>query len=691
MRKKHYLLYLLILLVAFSCRRRRDLPGFDTDILLPLASTSIGFDKLVTDSTAKTNADQSIDIVYRYPFYEYSLKDILKVPDTSVTVSAKLATANLSNSFLERKITLGQIADNMGTTGALIKALHGSNAVIPPIPPNSSNQATPIDANSFFKEADLTSGSLDLTIKNDLPIGVSDLKFKVNNAVGGQLILEDTFSLIGPGDSITRSYDLAGKHVEGSLIGTIETIGSPGSNGQPVYIDTNKAIVLQLKVRNLTASKATAIFPAQDLIVVNDTVVYDLGKARLKKMLIRSGKVKMHLFSTLQDTLYIDYKIPSAIKNNDTVHLFLKVNPAVPGGVQDITQELDLHDYIIDLTGRRGLDQNTFWNIFRASIDSTGKLIQLSSKDSVWIKYGLYDIIPEYAEGYLGQDSVTVGPSKVQIDAFKKVVGGNIDLKDISVGVAIDNGLGADAQINFNYFTSKNTAKGTTVALSSPNLSSPFIIARAAKAGYASIPKASEITFTPSNSNIKPFVENLPNEVNYQFNAYLNQNGNQGFTDFITYDSKLIASLDIAMPLAFKANNLQLVDTTDFSLASANINGAVTGGTLNFIFDNHYPITFTARVYFLDSAMNTIDSLFDNGVTISPSQLNMSTLRTQTAVKTIAHAKIDEAKLDRLKKAKKIIIHSSMNTDQPSYLKIYTDYKLNIKVTGEFTYHAGKK
>ena len=47
MRKFNILLIITFLAITFSCNRKHELPGFDTDILIPLASTSIGFDKLI--------------------------------------------------------------------------------------------------------------------------------------------------------------------------------------------------------------------------------------------------------------------------------------------------------------------------------------------------------------------------------------------------------------------------------------------------------------------------------------------------------------------------------------------------------------------------------------------------------------------------------------------------------------------
>ncbi|MCX6189642.1 MAG: hypothetical protein NTW54_08595 [Bacteroidetes bacterium] len=692
MRKLNTFLILGLLFFTLSCNRKRQLPGFDTEVLIPLANTSIGFDKLISDSSTKVNADQSIDMVYRYPFYEYSLRDILIIPDTSVTITSKLGTSKLSNNFLQQKMTLGQISKNLGTTGQLIVLLNGQTTVIPAIPATTANQATDIDANSFFKEADLTSGFLDLTIFNDLPIPVSDLDFNVKNKVAGQMIFTDTFSLIPAGASITRSYDMAGKHIEGNMLATLVAIGSPGSGGLPVLIDTTKAIVLQLKIRGLTASHAIAQFPKQDLVVVDDTVVYDLGKARLKQMLIRSGKVKMQMYSTLQDTLFIDYKIPSALKNNDTVHMYLKVPPALPGSVQFVTQEVDLTGYTIDLRGRSGTSYNTFWNIFKASIDSTGKLMPLSTSDSVWIRYGLYSIIPQFAEGYLGQDTINIGPTKSTLEAFSKIMSGNLDLKDIKIDVNVENGIGADASINFDYFTSKNTKKGNTVLLNSSALNSPLTIAPATRIGYTSKPQVSTLSLTTTNSNIKPFIENLPDEVNYKFTAKLNPNGNQGNTNFVDYDSKLIASLDVQMPLSFKADQLKLVDTTGFSIGNSNNTSGIDKGKLNFIFENNYPLSLTVKLYFLNEYNTVIDSVFEgNGALITAPSLDPVTLRTTSVAKSILSINIDEARYERLKLANRIIVVASLNTVGSNYIKLYSDYKLKLKLTGEFTYHAGKR
>ena len=62
----------------------------------------------------------------------------------------------------------------------------------------------------------------------------------------------------------------------------------------------------------------------------------------------------------------------------------------------------------IDLRGANGTSYNTFYNEFKASIDSTGNMVSISLEDSVEVQYGLRDIIPSELKGYFGQTDFSV-------------------------------------------------------------------------------------------------------------------------------------------------------------------------------------------------------------------------------------------------------------------------------------------
>ncbi len=316
----------------------------------------------------------------------------------------------------------------------------------------------------------------------------------------------------------------------------------------------------------------------------------------------------------------------------------------------------------------------------------------LSTNDSVWIRYGLYDIIPQFAEGYLGQDTILIGPSQTTINAFSKITSGSIDLEDVNLALNVENGIGASASLNFDYLTSKNSQKGNTVVMSSTVLNSPFNVAKATRIGYAAKFNTSTLSLSKANSNIKPFIEILPDLINYKFTAYLNPNGNQGFTDFIDFDSKLIANLDVQMPLAFKANGLTLSDTTGFSIGNTQNTSGIDKGKLNFIFENNFPISIAVKLYFLNDQNQIIDSVFEGGgALISAGEIDNITHRTKGAAKSIVSVNVDAARYERLKLANKIVIKAALNTSTIDYVKLFSDYKLKLKLTGEFSYHAGKR
>ncbi len=256
----------------------------------------------------------------------------------------------------------------------------------------------------------------------------------------------------------------------------------------------------------------------------------------------------------------------------------------------------------------------------------------------------------------------------------------------------MDNGIGADATLNFDYLTSKNNKKGNTVILSSPVLSSPFAVARATRIGYAAKFTTSNLDINTTNSNIKAFVENLPDEINYKFTAKLNPNGNMGYIDFVDYDSKLVANLDVKMPLAFKADHLAITDTAAFSIGNTQNTTGIDKGKINFIFENDYPLSLGVKLYFLNNYDQLIDSVFEgSGAIISEGVLDQVTQRTTSPSKTILSIYIDNARYEKLKSANRVIIKAVINTGGSNHIKLYSDYKLNLKLTGEFTYHAGKR
>ena len=66
----HILLFLaVVIFVATSCRNKES--GWDTNLLTPIATANLSIANLVSDTLLTTNADNSLNLVYKKNIYSF--------------------------------------------------------------------------------------------------------------------------------------------------------------------------------------------------------------------------------------------------------------------------------------------------------------------------------------------------------------------------------------------------------------------------------------------------------------------------------------------------------------------------------------------------------------------------------------------------------------------------------------------
>ena len=685
-------LVLAIIFTLSSCKKGPgSSPNWNTSLLTPLLQSSMGIHDLLPDSLVQTNSDNSVSLVFSNSLYHFSLTDqTVKIPDTTIKASFSLQSLNLADKTITYPLSLGQMCSQLGLTGLIIISQNGNTFPIPPVT-NLSTGDNNIDATQFFQAADLEAGFIDLTLQNGLPIDISNLVFQVKNKIDQQVVAEETFQNLLAGQTQSKTIDMSGKHVEGTLVAKIIDLDSPGGT---VVIDTSDAIVLTMVAHDLVVKEATAVFPSQNLIDQDQETKYSLsGGAELNEIQIKSGTLIITVQSTIPQKSHFEFSLPSA---HDTYGNSISVSEdlaaAPPYGTSSTVKTFDLSSFTLDLKGISGTTHNTYYSHLVASIDSTGELVTISKNDSIYIDYKLENIVPEYVSGYLGQQIVTVGPEKNDFDALKNIKGGSINLEDASIDLSIKNNVGVQGRINLYSLTSINTASGKEVPLTWNLMNSPLTIPPATDNPLT--PSITNFSLNSSNSNIKLLIENLPDQLKYSLDVFLNPYGNSSnYHDFAYDTSELGVNLDVTIPLSLIATNLILQDTFDFSLGSHEEGDAtIKDGTFNLIATNGFPFSANAQFYFLDEDYHLIDSLFTTANTVTAGLLNSQCMVYQST-KSVLNIPVDESKMSRLMTAKKAIVRSVFNTASnstcSSYIKIYDNYKLDLKLTGMFTYYTG--
>ncbi len=685
---------ILFLLIAslFACRKP---VSWNTELAVPLTKGTLNVHDMLPDSVRESRNKGHVFLVLSQNLYTLDLtRDYIAIPDTILRQNVSLDSLKIPNRSMYYPITLGAIAraDN-STTGALIIALNGNTAPIPSFG-NLSATDLPVDATELFQTADVRSGWMDLEIKNGLPIPVSNLVFQMKNASDGTVIISDQVASIEAGETFVRSYDLSGKILEGHILVDIVNIGSPGSNNQPVPIDTSDALELRMTVRDMELNAAEAVFPAQNLVNIAKEIVYNMNGPEFTYLAIRSGFLIITAFNTIEDSLYINYRIPNA-RNPDGI--ILDENSVVPPGHADQAAKVDervpLDGYSIDLTGANQNRVNTFYNELRVRIDSTGKLIYISLADSVSILYGLVDIVPEYVEGYLGTHHIAYSAANQELRFFRFFDGGRVNFEDVKMQIRIRNEIGADSRLLINALKTRS-ADGREIQLQAPFIGVPQNLERAFKNPL----RAGESIFslTPSNSNIKEMMESLPRYLDLDLDLDINPEGNRlHYQDFASYDSKVRVNMELEMPLSLTSNNLVMANSFAFTFPKNQEANDIQSLEISGLIKNTFPLSSTVQIYVYQNGI-LLDSLFAVRPLIKAANVDKSDCRTAIAATSEISAPISEEAFDHLKMADELRFKAWVNTTESpaacgDYIKIFDDYNIDIALGLNIHYLIGNE
>jgi hypothetical protein len=675
---------LLSTLVMSGCRLRDK--EWDLNVLVPLAHADITTKNLVKDSIIRKNADNTLTLVNVQTLKSLNISDFLKIPDTTFQKNVSLKQIQLGTRVLKKNITLGYVAKSSGLTGAIIIGSNGKKLIVPPIS-NLATPATPIDAQSFFKQATFVDGYIDLHIGNGFPIELTNIKFKITNSGDTTAIFRDYITSIKPHAEHVSTYALAGKTVQGSLIATIESMSSPGSSPDSVLIDTTNAITILMKAYGMSVSQATAIFPAQYLVNDKLDIQYNLRGPEFKSFIIRSGNIKFTSTSTIHDSMYLHYAIPGATKNGLPVVLDITVPPS-GSSASTITKTLALDGYNVDLTGQYHNSLNTFYNILTLHLDSTGRLETLALKDSIFIFYGLFNVIPEYAKGYLGTKTYTVGPEYAAFDIFKNISVNKLTIPKLKVNLQISNGVGAQATGKINAITAYNSKTKQSVVLTSGSIINTNINISAAT-DHPLKPAVVNIPLDNTNSNINRLLEILPDQFLYQMEFTIDPNGNSSnYNDFIYYESNITANLNIEMPLEFGATGLVLQDTIAPDFGTTDLS-RVKDGVLHIKTTNDYPLEAVVQLYIVDQNNRITDSLINTSANIIPA--GNGDPNNLISGKGIVNVSISPYQWQQIISKKKLIFKATLKTANAQVVKIFSNNHIKASITGDFRYRNALK
>lgn len=666
------------LAVLFQACKREPL-SWDNRVVAPLFKTQLGLGQIDTKFLSKNPSDSSFILNYENLVYSYRMANV-RAYDTGLTASFNLKKLKLSDQTIVQQITLGQI-------NPVFKLLNGQTAEIPE--QNQGNLApVDIDASAFFETATLDSGFLDISIANNLPVNVKLVVFELTNAGDNSQVAYDSFSNIPMNGSVTKRIDLKDKTVTKQLKGSIKRLTTEASNGT-VLIDANKGVDLKLTVSQLRPRYAIAAFPSQNVIEQDEGLTVFMGGAEVKYFKAKAGNLKIHLVSTIQEDMTMYFEIPSATKNGVVLSSVVKLPAAKPGGSSTRDEYFDLTNYLIDFRGKNPNVKdtvNTFHQILIVRLDSSGRKVAIGLKDSIRLDYRMESLIPDYAIGYMGQSLTQTGDQKAPFDLFKGL-NGDFKFKDFKVSLVVKNGIGADGRVKINSLKGENIFTKNALALNATPLNNDILITSPpfVRDAYTE----SEIVLDAGNSNIKQFMENLPQMLDYNLDMEVNPNGNVSlYKDFVFDNSRVDIFLKVEAPASFSMGEFTLRDTQGIDLKTMGDVSRIKSAKMDVRVRNTFPLGAKLQMNLLDDQLNYLESL-----DIDPKDQIIEACAVDAkgypldAVETVFTLGLGKEKMAALKSAKFIAITTTL-VGSGQMQKIYDVSSISVSTVVDFEYEV---
>lgn len=675
-----YSFLFLILLFASSCRKEKF--SYESNWITPLVETKLTLGDLVPDSLLDKNNDSSLNVVYEAEYAVSNLEDILQIPDRVESVEVSLTSLVLDDRSFTDTLTLLELYPP-----SLL--LNGTEASLPAQEINT-NEGTVLDVTEqFFTTATFKEGFIDISISNDLPVEAEVLEFELRNFKDKSVIVSGVFNDVSANSTVSESYDLAGKTVDGVLELIVIKVKTRASNGE-VLIDASKGIRTTITIRNLKPQVATAIFPAQNLVEREDETKYEFGGAELTQVYVKSGSILMKVESTIEEAIVLDYTIPNSSRWDAPGIPITKqwIIPAAPKGDRVFVEErFPIDSFNIFLWGKfnnSAPDFNHIYNELTASIQYSGIERTLSLDDKISIEFGLIDVKPDLIIGDPGPHSFSLKDT-LSLKAFDNL-SGKISLDDAKISLDFYNSFGIQARIIVNELMSENTNNGSRIRLSPMGeLSSPLLLEKATNPPLTPFEKTVELD--KSNSNVKQFLGNMPNKLYPNLDVIIRPNGTVNRDDFAFAQSKVSVNFKIEAPLTIGLDSFTLTTMENFNLLGENETQNIKEGKLILKVKNNFPFEGDLRLQFVDGQGEFLFAKSpDAGSRMDAAEVDANTGKTVGQAESEVALSISRTEFQLLKAAEQVEVKVILNTKNANRYKMYSDYGVEVQLITDFIY-----
>lgn len=407
----------------------------------------------------------------------------------------------------------------------------------------------------------------------------------------------------------------------------------------------------------------------------------------------RGAEVQYATLNTTEDFTLSPEKLSEIKFKTTTVRITVTFNPANPAsGIFEAQVRLpdfklngvgfqkrvsvgaagvvfSLRDYVATLSS------NTFPLEIALFEKPHASSVTIANPTTATVKIDFTALDFQYIKGFFGdQTTVNIPAETIDFNAFGNALSkAKVSFAAPKLSFKVSNDYGIPTNVTFNPLeVRKNNGTKLNVLL---NPASPLSINIPAQLGLSA---NTDVGIT----NAKPIADFAPDQFYYKISARINQGLVSG-NNFCADTSKIRVNFKAEIPLYGKASDIVLADTFAIDLSTTKQSSVESGAILAKI-NNELPLDAFIQLYLTDDKSIIFDSLLTTAQTAlvkSSTVTNLGDL--QSAGVTNQEIPITKDKLDKIFKAKKIIVKAKLNTtkntggSQPD-VKFKAAYKMNV-------------
>jgi len=529
-----------------------------------------------------------------------------------------------------------------------------------------------------FENAVFSSGTIEISIQNNLTAPLSGINIQLYNSLGHIPIGNEVIipSII-PGELGIASVDLADEYLTNSIFAAIVITGSPGTS-TPVYIDLNgSAVEVGIRGRDLEVKSGRVILPTQTIGSLDDkdTITFDPGTdIEIDEFLITEGTLSYQIQSTSPVKATMEITLSTALRSGVPITELISVDPNTT-----LNGTILADNTIIDLGTDPSIPYNRVPMEYSIEISSDNLMVDFDWEDEITLDIELLNPEFDYVKGYFGQQTESIDPDSLmlEIEDVLSNISGDFLISSPSITLNYSNSFAIPMEIDLEG-TGRKEEETVDLGLA------PFIIT------YPVTLENRDVTATfaidKTNSSLPELISLPPSQINFSGTAKMNPAGNNGLRDnYIFGNSRFLGSLEIEVPMEFRMNNLQYSDTLDNFLDEAfDDEGEINWDDfelfrVDFNVVNGFPMGVSLNMILHDS-INQMDlASIDATDILEPAPVD-SNGKASGVAETATSIEFTEEFFSSINLADKIIFTFTLNTTDngTTDVKIYSDYRIDF-------------